>query len=136
MGNSNLYDNVFYEKQVDGAYLSARKYVSVLSRFYVPTSVIDVGCGRGAWLKAFSEANCLVCDGLNSPWNTQHSILTQVIRFRAIDLNNINLEDYEKYDLAISLEVAEHLKPEAADNFIKQITSVAEVVIFGAAYTK
>jgi cyclopropane fatty-acyl-phospholipid synthase-like methyltransferase len=136
LDNLNLYNNEFYEKQVDGAYLSARKYVSVLNRFYVPTSVIDIGCGRGAWLKAFYEANSLVCDGLDGPWNSQNNMLTQAIRFRATDLNKINFENSKKYDLAISLEVAEHLKPEAAENFISQITSVAEVVIFGAAYTK
>jgi hypothetical protein len=36
----------------------------------------------------------------------------------------------------MSLEVAEHLEPSAAPQFIKSVTASADVVLFSAAYTK
>jgi hypothetical protein len=38
-----------------------------------------------------------------------------------------------RFDLAISLEVAEHLPPEAAEGFVKTLTSAAPIVAFSAA---
>ena len=49
-----------------------------------------------------------------------------------------NLEDdinlNEKFDLAISMEVAEHLKESSADTFIQTLCSSANVVLFSAAH--
>jgi len=46
------------------------------------------------------------------------------------------LKDFEfdeKFDIAICMEVAEHLKPESSDSLIKTLTSLSDVVIFSAA---
>jgi hypothetical protein len=40
---------------------------------------------------------------------------------------------YEKFDLAICLEVAEHLKPESALDFIESLTRLSDTIIFSAA---
>ncbi|WP_462137916.1 hypothetical protein [Candidatus Mycalebacterium sp.] len=39
----------------------------------------------------------------------------------------------EKFDLAISLEVAEHLPPERAESFINYLTTLSDFVLFSAA---
>jgi 2-polyprenyl-3-methyl-5-hydroxy-6-metoxy-1,4-benzoquinol methylase len=48
-----------------------------------------------------------------------------------------NLEEYmdrqKEFDLAISLEVAEHLSQESAENFVKTLISCADYIIFSAA---
>lgn len=49
------------------------------------------------------------------------------------DLNTIGVNMSNKYDLAISLEVAEHLEPDASTNFVKAITSYSDLVLFSAA---
>jgi hypothetical protein len=43
--------------------------------------------------------------------------------------------DIRTFDLAICLEVAEHLPPEAAEGFIDSLTRLAPVVLFSAAIT-
>lgn len=45
--------------------------------------------------------------------------------------DKINLD--KKYDLAISLEVAEHLRPEKAMDFIETLVNAADFVLFSAA---
>lgn len=42
-------------------------------------------------------------------------------------------EFWEKYDLALSLEVAEHLSANAAKNFVKTLCNCSDYVIFSAA---
>ncbi|PWT74385.1 MAG: hypothetical protein C5B60_06765 [Chloroflexi bacterium] len=54
------------------------------------------------------------------------------IAFRAIDFNS-SFSANRRFDLAMSLEVAEHLKPESASLFIDALTQASDVVLFGAA---
>jgi len=56
------------------------------------------------------------------------------IVFCPVDLNQ-PFEQSEKFELAMSLEVAEHCQPEASDNFVWSMAQLADVLIFGAAYT-
>ena len=49
------------------------------------------------------------------------------------DLNKIGPNMSNKYDLAISLEVAEHLEPNSSINFVKCLTSYSDLVLFSAA---
>jgi len=52
--------------------------------------------------------------------------------FRAVDLSEpVHLP--ERFDLAISLEVAQHLPPRAAQTFVASICRLSDLVVFGAA---
>ena len=53
--HSRLYDQSFYRTYRDGSLRSARVVVPKIMKMIAPASVIDVGCGVGTWLKAFSE---------------------------------------------------------------------------------
>ena len=41
----------------------------------------------------------------------------------------------EKFDLAMSLEVAEHLKPATAPQFVNSLATASDAVLFSAAYS-
>ena len=47
---------------------------------------------------------------------------------------DLETEIDEKFDLALSLEVAEHLQPSSSKLFIKSITSSSDLIMFGAAF--
>jgi SAM-dependent methyltransferase len=131
------YGDSFYQSQMQGSYRSAIKYAKFLASVYKPLSVADVGCGRGTWLKAFKENGAERVVGFDGVWNTQEKMIDQAIVFHGIDLNQpIPADPSERFDLALSLEVAEHLKQESSPAFVKSLTGLADVVIFGAAYTK
>lgn len=98
-----------------------------------PESVVDVGCGTGAWLECFREHgvdNIMGLDGLHVPVS-QLEIPGKY--FRPCDLDRLPLAIDRRFDLAISLEVAEHLPGESADAFVKQLVELAPVVLFSAA---
>ena len=134
---ARFYGDCFYEGHLDHSYASALKYADIVSPLLNPKRVVDVGCGRGAWLKAFKEKGASKLVGYDGTWNSQENMIDQSIVFHAADLNKpINILDAEHYDLTISVEVAEHLEPTSAQDFIKSLTKLSDVVLFGAAYTK
>lgn len=93
-----------------------------------PRSVVDVGCGEGWWAQAFADLGCDIL-GIDGEY-VQGSPLGE--RFVARDLNEpLALSD--TFDLAVSLEVAEHLPPERAESFVADLCALAPVVLFSAA---
>lgn len=132
---SKFYGDSFYVDQMDGSYRSAQKYAAFLCSYYKPSSVVDLGCGRGTWLKAFKENGTHRVVGLDGIWNNQSNMIDQTISFYSVDLNNhIALPSNERFDLAVSLEVAEHLEATSASIFVDSLCELADVVLFGAAY--
>ena len=53
--------------------------------------------------------------------------------FMPYDLENALALD-GKFDLAISMEVAEHLREESADTFVGSLCSASDVILFSAAH--
>lgn len=132
-----IYGEEFYEDQIGESYIAAKKYINILSNYYEPKSVVDVGCGRGAWLKAFKEAGAKKVVGYDGNWNSQEQMIDKNILFYPVDLNlPIKGESDCKFDLAISLEVAEHLEINSSSSFVDTLVNLSDVVLFSAAYTK
>ena len=128
------YDQAFYDSQMSGSYQSALVYLKHLFQYWHPESVIDMGCGRGMWLAACRHYNVPYCVGLDGHWNSQDKMVDQSILFRQADLNEV-YQGNESFDLAMSLEVAEHVQPESSGNFVASLTGLSDVVMFGAAYS-
>jgi SAM-dependent methyltransferase len=131
-----LYDDSFYHGQVDGSYRSASLYAKHLLKIIEVNSVADVGCGRGTWLRAFGENGATRLVGFDGSWNSQDKMVDQSIEFIPADLNRPLLAPIGRFDLAISLEVAEHLHPDSSGVFVQNLTGLSDVIMFSAAYTK
>ena len=131
---NTVYNDKFYEDH-HISYNSAKKYAELLFKLFSPTSVVDIGCGRGAWLKAFKEHGVKKCLGIDGDWNKQEYMIDPSLLFQSQDLNEpIRLNC--QFDLAISVEVAEHLSPASAFDFVDSLSLISDVVIFGAAFVR
>jgi SAM-dependent methyltransferase len=131
---SMTYDRAFYDRITEQAYRSAQKYAGVLAPILQPGSVIDVGCGHGAWLLAFSELGAETVVGLDGPWNSQADMIDQRIVFRAVDLDRPKSIETDRFDVTVCLEVAEHLPATVADDLVKLLTDLSDIVVFSAAF--
>jgi SAM-dependent methyltransferase len=108
--------------------------VPLVMELISPKSVVDIGCGIGTWLRAFKNNGVKEILGLDGQW-CNRDLLHKYIEsheFRCVDLEQpIHLE--KKYDLVISLEVAEHLSEQAADIFIQSLVNAGNIILFSAA---
>lgn len=130
------YDHAFYDDQMVGSYQSATVYARHVSTLLTPRSVVDVGCGRGTWLKAFGETGAKELRGYDGSWNSQANMVDSTIVFEQADLNQLDPPIGQRFDLAISLEVAEHLQPASAPAFTAALAALSDVVLFSAAFTQ
>lgn len=123
----NSYDESFYEIIRDGCIRSANIVAPIIYDYFKPKKVIDIGCGEGHWAKAFENMGCEVL-GVDGDY-----VQKPFVPFVAHDLNTPLPDNLGKFDLAVSFEVAEHLRLTSADRFVKQLTELAPVVAFSAA---
>lgn len=120
------YDSAFYGYTDRHAVRGARVVVPLLAREFPIRSVADFGCGRGAWLAAWRVNGARDTHGIDGPWLPASEHLT------AADLSApVRLD--RTFDMAQSLEVAEHLPCESSAQFVETLTSHAPAVLFSAA---
>ncbi len=111
---------------------SAKEVVPILIELFKPKSVVDVGCGLGDWLHEFKKNKIEDILGIDGDWVSKQNLFISRKFFLEKNLTTeLNLN--KKFDLAISLEVAEHIPQHAADTFIKTLTSLSDNIIFSAA---
>lgn len=118
--------------QMAGSTQSASVIVPLILKFLSVRSVCDVGCGVGTWLSVFADLG--ISDFLGLDGNYIDSSMLQIppAHFRSADLEKpLRLE--RTFDLAVSLEVAEHLSPSRAESFVEDLTRIAPAVLFSAA---
>jgi 2-polyprenyl-3-methyl-5-hydroxy-6-metoxy-1,4-benzoquinol methylase len=128
------YAPLYYESIFEEAVKSRDAVFKVLDEwsylFEGETSIIDVGCGIGSW---------------------GYDLDKYGFKYRGIDFGvpldklvidkshymDRDIRQYipckEKYDIALCLEVAEHLEPEFADVLVQSLSGMANVILFSAA---
>lgn len=128
---NKYYNEDFYKNQRDGSLQSAKIIVPLVNKLIKPKSVIDVGCGTGTWLSVFKELGVKI-HGIDGDYVKSEMLLIDQSEFTPSDLSQ-RIPSTDKFDLAVSLEVAEHLPNERAESFVRDLCSLAPIVLFSAA---
>lgn len=126
------YDATFYARQRAGSLRSAEVVAPIVMEAFSPASVVDVGCGVGTWLRAFADAGATRVLGYDGDYVDTSALAIPRERFRAVDLEG-DFEVEGGFDLAVCLEVAEHLPDARAGHLVSKLTGAAPVVLFSAA---
>jgi hypothetical protein len=127
-----FYNHEFHERHLAGSLASARVVLPILFKFYQPESIIDVGCGLGSWLKTARDLGVRTVMGLDGDRIEGARLLIDECEFQAADLSQ-RIAVGRRFDLAISLEVAEHLPFSRSESFVADLTALSDVVLFSAA---
>lgn len=126
------YANPFYDYINSHSESSSAAIVPWLCQVARPGSVLDVGCGQGVWAAAFSEQGIERVAGIDGDYVSLDRLKIPVDDFTPADLSE-PVELGERFDLAVCLEVAEHLPYASADVLVDTIDRHADAVIFSAA---
>src|SRR4051812_34318565 len=86
-----------------------------------PQSVIDVGCGTGEWLSVCRQHGIVDLLGIDGDWVPRDRLKIPREQFKVADLRR-SFGAGRTFDLAMCVEVAEHLPPGAADALIATLT--------------
>lgn len=126
------YTESFYHKQREGSRRSAQLVLPLVLELIDCQRAIDVGCGVGTWLAVLKELGVKEITGVDGEYVKPNMLQIPPEDFHPHNLNQFFHEN-KKYDLVISLEVAEHLAADSADTFVETLTSLGPVVLFSAA---
>lgn len=122
----------WYHERHRKSYPSALCVLNQIKSIYNFNTVTDLGCGVGTWLFTAKELGATTVKGLDGS-----SILPEHLKILPSEFSNFDLNKplsiSEKYDLAISLEVAEHVNEAYIDNYFKLLTSLSPFILFSGA---
>lgn len=144
MAASTLYTPEYHDAIAPGSDRSASVVVPLVRALLPCRSVVDVGCGPGAWLAEFARAagpDHGVMVGVDGDYVDRSRLMIDPAWFVAADLNRPlplremleKCDGRGRFDLAVCLEVAEHIHPGRSAGLIDDLCGLADVVLFSAA---
>lgn len=111
-----------------------REIVPIILKLLQPSSVVDVGCGIGTFLRVFKEHGVSTVLGVDGSWVNRQLLEKHISRSEFLERDlEAPLALDRRFDLVVSLEVAEHLKADTAERFVRSLTDAGDAVVFSAA---
>lgn len=121
----------FYSYLASFAIRSAQRIVPRLACVLPVRSVVDFGCGQGAWLSVWQKAGAAIT-GVDGSYVDRRHLLIDPAHFHALDLAE-PIDLGRRFDLVQSLEVAEHIPAARARQFVDTLTTHGSCVLSSAA---
>jgi hypothetical protein len=134
MTNHSKYDRAFFDGLADVGLPAARLLLRDIRALHPFDSVCDIGCGSGNWLRAAAEimpAENRRLTGVDGDY-ARDIAKCDGAKFVFQDLER-RVTGIDRHDLALSLEVAEHLSAARAESFVADLCAISDVVFFSGA---
>ena len=120
------------DKAVSAAAASAVALPLLLELVPGVSSIVHVGCASGEWLAEARRHGITDVMGIEGPWPEFDGLEVDSPTLARIDYTQPFTLD-RRFDLALCIEIAEHLPPERAASFVTDLCRLAPVVAFAAA---
>lgn len=126
MAISFEYDEEYYN------YSAAEQVLPVIIEMFTPSSILDVGCGTGTWLKVARDLGVKEIMGMDGAIESKNNLKIPASAFLEKDLRK-PFELGRRFDLVMCLEVAEHLPEQNAATLIRSLCKHGDNILFSAA---
>jgi SAM-dependent methyltransferase len=126
------YDRLFYEYIRDGSARSANALLPHVIGALGVNSVVDVGCGAGAWLAAYERLGVADHIGVDGDYVDRAMLLIAAAKFLPRDIC-LPFDLDRRFDLVQCLEVGEHIPTAASATLVDNIVRHGKRVLFSAA---
>src|SRR5690606_32025291 len=131
-GERDVYDRVFFEYLDRSSTESAEAFLTRVDLGLRVESVLDVGCGRGAWLRAWSRRGVAYVFVYVVPFVDRRAHLVPEASFAPLDVSR-PFDLGRRFGLVQCLEVAEHIPEERADALLSNLERHGDAILFSAA---
>ena len=111
---------------------AAREILPLVFNEFLPSSVLDIGCGLGTWLNVAKELGVPFILGIDGDYVDRLKLKIADDNFLAKDLN-LPIDLQRRFGLVICLEVAEHLPIQSARILIESLVKHGDTILFSAA---
>lgn len=111
---------------------AAQEVVPTIMKWFKPISVVDVGCGLGDWIAVFKQNGVKEILGIDGEYVDISKLMISQDDFLAFNIEEVLRLD-KRFDLAVCLEVVEHLPLKSANNIVETLTNLSDVILFSAA---
>lgn len=134
IGHDGVYNAQYYQNTVEAPAVQGAPIIfDSIMRAFNPATLIDVGCGTGALLEVFRERGIRVA-GLEFSEAALLYCRQRGLDVRKFDIENDRLPPAENFDVAVSMEVAEHLPAKVAAHYVALLSKLSNVIVFTAAH--
>jgi SAM-dependent methyltransferase len=130
--DASIYDRRFYDWVNLTSLKSAEIVIPLVNTQVAPSSVLDVGCGQGAWLSIWAKTGVHDVFGIDGTHVDLDDLLIPRDQFQSVDLRHpwgVN----RRFDLVQCLEVAEHIPKSDAKALIERLCEAGDIIFFSAA---
>jgi len=95
-------------------------------------SIIDVGCATADFLECFEKKGKIIA-GIEGSKHAREYLQVDPSKIYLADLRKEFKITGKRYDLAISLEVAEHIEEDYTDNYVSSLKNISDNILITAA---
>ncbi|MFH1202704.1 MAG: methyltransferase domain-containing protein [Candidatus Omnitrophota bacterium] len=128
---NHIYDDQFFNHNLKTNIPIAKDLVDILYNYFHPESVVDVGCGTAEYLAEFNRLGIKIKGYEGSPAALKKAMVSGNF-IQLADLRE-KIKSDERYDLALCLEVAEHIESRYSKILVDNLASLSDTIIFSAA---
>lgn len=135
---TRAYDAAYYAAQapdsLDAASRILPRAVALLERCgWTVRSCIDMGAGVGTWLAVARKLGIVDTVAVEGSWVRDIETAIPKEMYILADLSDEPLDLSQRFDLALCLEVGEHLPAPNAGRLVQTLSRLSDVVLFSAA---
>jgi len=132
MAEALPYDIEFFRLHQPQSENSARIVLTLILGWLRPGSLVDVGCGLGTWARVAFEFGVPDVYGIDGDYIDREQLEIPESSFMAHDLAQ-PFDLGRRFDIALCLEVAEHLPESRSATLVADLCRTSDVVVFSAA---
>jgi len=126
------YDDTFFRYIQEGSRRSAEVIVPLVANHLRIESILDVGCGAGAWLAEYRRQGIPTCVGVDGDYVNTSKLLIPPTTFVPRNVGH-TFDLGRRFDLVQCLEVGEHLEPGSSRSLVENLVRHSDLVLFSAA---
>jgi len=130
-GKDVIYNDSFFKRNLEWNVPVAERMVDILIKYFNPKTVVDVGCGNAEFIYHFQKRGIDI-KGYDGSSNAINNALVDKKFLELYDLKD-KIITQKRYELALCLEVAEHIENKYSKSLIENLTNLSDLVVFTAA---